>query len=77
MAGQILAPGSSTAEEVAMKKPHTSAETVRWDATREGVSDEELRHVSGAGISLTYGRITWTYVKQKPDGTAAGNVAAK
>jgi type VI secretion system secreted protein Hcp len=28
-------------------------------------------------ISLTYGAIEWTYTKQKPDGTAAGNVAAK
>jgi len=28
-------------------------------------------------IKLTYGAIEWTYTKQKPDGTAAGNVAAK
>jgi hypothetical protein len=26
---------------------------------------------------MTYGAIEWTYTKQKPDGTAAGNVAAK
>ena len=28
-------------------------------------------------IKLTYGYIEWTYTKQKPDGSAAGNVAAK
>ena len=28
-------------------------------------------------IQMTYGAIEWTYTKQKPDGTAAGNVAAK
>lgn len=28
-------------------------------------------------IGLVYGAIEWTYTKQKPDGTAAGNVAAK
>jgi type VI secretion system secreted protein Hcp len=28
-------------------------------------------------IRMTYGAIEWTYTKQKPDGTAAGNVAAK
>jgi type VI secretion system secreted protein Hcp len=27
-------------------------------------------------VKLTYGSIQWTYTKQKPDGTAAGNVAA-
>jgi type VI secretion system secreted protein Hcp len=28
-------------------------------------------------VKLSYGYIEWTYTKQKPDGTAAGNVAAK
>jgi type VI secretion system secreted protein Hcp len=28
-------------------------------------------------ISMTYGAIEYTYTKQKPDGTASGNVAAK
>jgi type VI secretion system secreted protein Hcp len=28
-------------------------------------------------INMTYGAIEWTYTKQKPDGTAGGNVAAK
>ena len=28
-------------------------------------------------ISMTYGAIEWTYTKQKPDGTAGGNIAAK
>ena len=28
-------------------------------------------------IAMTYGAIQWTYTKQKPDGTASGNVAAK
>jgi len=28
-------------------------------------------------INMTYGAIEWTYTKQKPDGTASGNVAAK
>lgn len=28
-------------------------------------------------VKLTYGSIEWTYTKQKPDGSAAGNVAAK
>ncbi|MBZ5584431.1 MAG: type VI secretion system tube protein Hcp [Acidobacteriia bacterium] len=28
-------------------------------------------------VSLVYGAIEWTYTKQKPDGTAGGNVAAK
>jgi len=28
-------------------------------------------------VSLTYGAIQWTYTKQKPDGTAGGNIAAK
>ena len=28
-------------------------------------------------INMTYGAIEWTYTKQKPDGTAAGNVATK
>ena len=28
-------------------------------------------------IAMTYGAIEWTYTKQKPDGSAAGQVAAK
>lgn len=28
-------------------------------------------------VSLAYGAIEFTYTKQKPDGTAAGNVVAK
>ncbi len=28
-------------------------------------------------IGMVYGAIEWTYTKQKPDGTAGGNVAAK
>jgi bacteriocin-like protein len=36
--------------------------------TRE-LTEDELNHVSGG--------IEWTYTKQKPDGTSAGNVAAK
>src|SRR5262245_49952345 len=28
-------------------------------------------------VKMTYGAIEWTYTKQKPDGTAGGNVAAK
>jgi len=28
-------------------------------------------------VKMTYGYIEWTYTKQKPDGSAAGNVAAK
>ncbi len=28
-------------------------------------------------VSMVYGAIEWTYTKQKPDGTAGGNVAAK
>jgi bacteriocin-like protein len=39
------------------------------------LTEDELNHVSGG--SLSYGAIEWTYTKQKPDGTAAGNVAAK
>jgi bacteriocin-like protein len=39
------------------------------------LNEAELEHVSGG--SLTYGAIEWTYTKQRPDGTAAGKVAAK
>ena len=28
-------------------------------------------------VGLTFGAVEWTYTKQKPDGTAGGNVAAK
>jgi type VI secretion system secreted protein Hcp len=28
-------------------------------------------------VKLTYGAIQWTYTKQKPDGSAGGNIAAK
>lgn len=28
-------------------------------------------------VKMTYGAIEWTYTKQKPDGSAGGNVAAK
>jgi type VI secretion system secreted protein Hcp len=28
-------------------------------------------------VKMTYGAIEWTYTKQKPDGTAGGNIAAK
>ena len=28
-------------------------------------------------VRMTYGAIQWTYTKQKPDGTAGGNIAAK
>ena len=28
-------------------------------------------------VAMVYGAIEWTYTKQKPDGTAGGNVAAK
>lgn len=28
-------------------------------------------------IKMSYGAIEWTYTKQKPDGTAGGNIAAK
>ena len=44
------------------------------ERTRE-LTEAELNQVSGG--SLTYGSIEWTYTKQKPDGSAAGNVAAK
>ena len=44
------------------------------EKTRE-LTEAELNHVSGG--NFTYGAIEWTYTKQKPDGTAAGNVAAK
>jgi bacteriocin-like protein len=37
------------------------------------LTEAELNHVSGG--SFTYGAIEWTYTKQKPDGSAAGNVA--
>jgi type VI secretion system secreted protein Hcp len=28
-------------------------------------------------VKMTFGAIQWTYTKQKPDGTAGGNIAAK
>jgi type VI secretion system secreted protein Hcp len=28
-------------------------------------------------VKMSYGAIEWTYTKQKPDGTAGGNIAAK
>jgi len=31
----------------------------------------------GEVVGLTFGAVEWTYTKQKPDGTAGGNVAAK
>ena len=53
-----------------------SKTTINTVATSEReLTEAELNHVSGG--SFTYGAIEWTYTKQKPDGTAAGNVAAK
>jgi bacteriocin-like protein len=52
----------------------TMSKTNDTEKTRE-LTEAELNHVSGG--SFTYGAIEWTYTKQKPDGTAAGNVAAK
>ena len=34
-------------------------------------------HFPSEVVKMTYGAIEWTYTKQKPDGTAAGQVAAK
>lgn len=28
-------------------------------------------------VAMTFGAVEWTYTKQKPDGTAGGNIAAK
>jgi bacteriocin-like protein len=52
----------------------TMTENKSIEKTRE-LTEAELNHVSGG--SLTYGAIEWTYTKQKPDGSAADNVAAK
>jgi len=44
------------------------------------ISNGDPGHTAGfptETIKMTYGAIEWTYTKQKPDGTAAGNVAAK
>jgi hypothetical protein len=39
--------------------------------------DQLEKATGGSSLSLSFGRIEFDYAKQKPDGTAAGNVAAK
>jgi bacteriocin-like protein len=57
-----------------METTMTKNTAINTAATGEHeLNEAELNHVSGG--SFTYGAIEWTYTKQKPDGTAAGNVA--
>jgi bacteriocin-like protein len=59
-----------------METTMTKNTAINTTATGEReLTEAELNHVSGG--SLTYGSIEWTYTPQKPDGSAAGNVAAK
>jgi type VI protein secretion system component Hcp len=59
-----------------METTMTENTAINTAATGEPeLNEAELNHVSGG--SFTYGAIEWTYTKQKPDGSAAGNVAAK
>ena len=42
------------------------------------LNEEQLEKATGgSSLSLNYERVKFEYTKQKPDGTAAGNVAAK
>lgn len=42
------------------------------------LNEEQLEKATGgSSLSLSYERVKFEYTKQKPDGTAAGNVAAK
>jgi bacteriocin-like protein len=59
-----------------METTMTKNTAINTAATGEReLNEAELNHVSGG--SFAYGAIEWTYTKQKPDGTGAGNVAAK
>lgn len=56
--------------EVKMKEVLISGVTAAGDPTGQHGFPTEA-------VSMVYGAIEWTYTKQKPDGTAGGNVAAK
>jgi len=56
--------------EVKMKEVLVSA--VHQDANPKGDS-----RFPTETVHMTYGAIEWTYTKQKADGSAGGNVAAK
>jgi len=69
-----------------MKTRQRSQETsLRGTAALRTLRDEELSTVSVSGavgfpseaVAFTHGAIELSYTKHKPDGTAAGNVAAK
>jgi hypothetical protein len=55
--------------EKIMSKTKNTLNLVTFD-DRNALADSELNAVAGGSIS-------WTYTKQKQDGTAGGNVAAK
>jgi hypothetical protein len=63
-------------KEQTMSKDNTDRESHVIELTPNSLpegrelKDHDLDLVSGGGIK-------WTYTKQKPDGTAGGNVAAK
>jgi type VI protein secretion system component Hcp len=62
------------------KKPEQqeqNTESATGEERNQELSSKELDDVAGGTVALTYGAIQWTYTKQKPDGTAGGNVAAK
>ena len=52
------------------------ADVVITSVADDAESTGTAQHPSES-IHMTFGAIEWTYTKQKPDGTAAGNVVAK
>ncbi len=57
-----------------MRTKREKRSTVSRKTAPRRIADQDLRGASG-GASLNYGKIEWTYTKQKPDGTDAGHVS--
>ncbi len=56
----------------------TKRTVLRSETVPSPIADEALTAACGGeGLSLSYGHVEWTYTKQKADGRASGDVAAK
>jgi len=52
--------------------------SLNTEPSKYELNEEQLEKATGgSSLSLNYERVKFEYTKQKPDGTAAGNVAAK
>jgi hypothetical protein len=65
--------GHTFTKEQTMSSLNTEPKLSKYE-----LNEEQLEKATGgSSLSLSYERVKFEYTKQKPDGTAAGNVAAR